>query len=200
MGGQTASSRDAHMRELIAQYLPKAKRGERTTPLLIADTGAPRHSVAEASPGADSRLPRSRPELEDKTGARLRRRGAPHDVVAEAMAAADVERTPPRRRPMSDDAQGDIGEEPEDDPIAHRIQVASSVAEFADIALEGTASDPIARLTELARIRVGVKDIVAAPRENDDAVAAETSAEGLRRRWLEHPDRRRCRRLRARTT
>ncbi len=40
MGGKSASSRDAHMRELIAKYLPKAKRGERTAPLVIADTGA----------------------------------------------------------------------------------------------------------------------------------------------------------------
>lgn len=35
-GGTTGSSRDAQMRKLIAEYLPKASRGRRTAPLLVA--------------------------------------------------------------------------------------------------------------------------------------------------------------------
>lgn len=36
MGGNTAGSRDAHMRELIATYMPRASTGARTAPLVIA--------------------------------------------------------------------------------------------------------------------------------------------------------------------
>ena len=50
------------------------------------------------------------------------------------------------------------------DPIAARIQTATAVAEFADIEIEGgDGSDPIGKLTELARIRAGVNEIVAGP-------------------------------------
>lgn len=37
MGGNTAASRDAHMRELIATYMPRASTGPRTAPLLVAN-------------------------------------------------------------------------------------------------------------------------------------------------------------------
>ncbi len=146
MGGKTARSRDANMRELIAQYFPKATRGARTAPLLVADTG---------STPADPRMPRSRPDVETNDAVALAYAAdeEPHDVVAQAMAEAQ-------------NAQGDVadvGDAPEDDPIAHRIQVASAVAEFADVAMENGKDDPIGRLTELARIRAGVQDIVAAP-------------------------------------
>lgn len=40
MGGNTAASRDAHMRELIETYLPRASTGPRTSPLLIASVPA----------------------------------------------------------------------------------------------------------------------------------------------------------------
>ncbi len=156
MGGKTARSRDANMRELIAQYLPKATRGPRTATLLVTDTG-----VASAG----SRVPRSRPDVDtnDATALSYAADEEPRDVVAQAMAEAQ-------------NAEGDVadvGDAPEDDPIAHRIQVASSVAEFADVAMEGNKGDPIGRLTELARIRAGVKDIVAAAPAPRDSVAAD---------------------------
>jgi D-alanyl-D-alanine carboxypeptidase len=166
MGGKTASSRDAHMRELIAKYLPKATRSARTTPLVVVNTG-----TGAGNAVADSRVPRSRPDMEENDEAVLAYAAAvvPHDVVSEAMAAADDEDAAEAMAEKSD-GQGDIGEDPEDDPIAHRIQVASSVAEFADITIDGRTGDPIARLAELARIRSGVQDIVATgPAGNDNA-------------------------------
>ena len=36
MGGNTSSSRDAHMRDLLETYLPRARAGPRTTPLVVA--------------------------------------------------------------------------------------------------------------------------------------------------------------------
>lgn len=39
MGGRTGRSRDAHMAKLIAANLPKASRGTRTAPLLVASAG-----------------------------------------------------------------------------------------------------------------------------------------------------------------
>ena len=145
MGGNTASSRDANMRELIAKYLPKATRGARTAPLLVADAGV-NHT--------DPRVPRSRPEGSSEDGAVLAYAAGdmPRDVVATAMAGAET----------AEGDVGDVGEAPEDDPIAHRIQVASAVAEFADITINNSGGDPIGRMTEVARLRAGVKDIVAA--------------------------------------
>jgi D-alanyl-D-alanine carboxypeptidase len=174
MGGRTASSRDAHMRELIAKYLPKAKRGKRSTPLLVVETGESAAIAADAADAAvaDSRLPRSRPEMEENDQAVLAYAAAEasHDVVAQAMAAADDEDAA-EGMTAGEDPQGDVGEAPEDDPIAHRIEVASAVAEFADVAIEGGESDPIARLTELARIRSGLQDIVAAGPTRDPTLA-----------------------------
>lgn len=51
MGGRTSKSRNAHMAELIRNYIGKAKRGSRTAPLV----------VAAATPPA--RLPNARPAL-----------------------------------------------------------------------------------------------------------------------------------------
>ncbi len=161
MGGKTARSRDAHMRELIATYLPKATRGTRATQLLIVDTTG-KH--------ADPRLPRSRPDVETEDAAVLAYAAtdASRDVVGMAMAEAKAALVDPAQADtaqadtaQSDTAQGDIGEEPEDDPITHRIAVASTVAESADVAMKGP-DDPIGRLTQLARIRAGVQDVVAA--------------------------------------
>ncbi len=154
MGGKTASSRDANMRELIAKYLPQAKRGARTAPLIVVDTGA-----GAAAPIADSRAPRSRPDdaTVDQTALAYAAEDTPEDVVSRAMAEpAKAEASAPMET-----AEGDIGDAPEDDPIAHRIEVASAVAEFADITVDNGGSDPIGRLTKLARLRAGVQDIVA---------------------------------------
>ncbi len=159
MGGKTARSRDANVRELIAKYLPKATTSARSTPLLIADTG---------STHTDTRVPRSRPDIDtgDEAALAYAAEDAPRDVVAQALAEAETT------------AQGDIGDAPEDDPIAHRIEVASAVAQFADVAMEGGKSDPIGRLTQLARVRAGVQDIVAAgPAARDSADIQDASAD-----------------------
>jgi len=155
MGGKTASKRDAHMRSLIAKYLSKAARGARSTPLVIAETGADIDTAAEAVTAlADVvRVPRSRPELEtnDTDVLAYAATESADDVVGAAMAEAE-------------DAVGDAEEPGEDDPIAARIQIASSVAEFADISASGDGdSDPLAKLMQLARIRAGVEDVIAAP-------------------------------------
>jgi D-alanyl-D-alanine carboxypeptidase len=133
MGGQTASRRDAQMRELLAKYVPQASAGPRETPMLVAGAGA--LGVAKA------RLPRSRPDLADAdTALAYADAGPSHDLVSQAMAEAR-------------DAQGDVGEDPENDPIAHRIEVASAVAQFADISIENAKGDPIAELMRRARAR-----------------------------------------------
>jgi len=161
MGGKTASRRDAHMRALIAKYLPKAKRGARSTPVVIADTGGDTDAVtaveAVAALANDARVPRARPDVEANDAEVLAYAAAeaPTDVVGAAM--AEVETT-----------EGDVSEAEDaadlDDPIAARIQSASSVAEFADISLsEEGGPDPIAKLTQFARIRAGVDDVIAAP-------------------------------------
>jgi D-alanyl-D-alanine carboxypeptidase len=144
LGGKSASRRDAHMRDLIAKYMPKASRGGRTTPPVTADDAEPDVTLA------DSRIPRSRPELEaDEPALAYAPTDGPRDVVSAAMAEAE-------------NSEGDVGEAPEADPIAERIEMAGMVAEFADIALVGAEGDPIGRLTEIVRIRAGVEDVVAA--------------------------------------
>jgi D-alanyl-D-alanine carboxypeptidase len=138
LGGRTAATRDAHMRELIAQHLPSASRGARTTPMLVAGT----------LPAAEPRLPRARPIID--VGALLAYAGAsaPHDLVSEAMAEAA-------------EAQGDTSEAAatEADPIAERILAAVEVAELAPDAPQNV--DMLTRLGELARIQTGEQDIVA---------------------------------------
>jgi D-alanyl-D-alanine carboxypeptidase len=165
MGGKTASRRDAQMRELIADYLPDAKRGARSAPLLVADaesesgTDAPVDATTDAV--ADSRVPRSRPNSDDERSDVLAYAAdeAPHDLVAAALAEA-----------RTDNSEGDVGgpdemgvtAAPPDDPIAMRIQTATSVAAFADITMQtGDGPDPIARLQQVARLRAGIDDIVA---------------------------------------
>ncbi|MCW5697983.1 MAG: D-alanyl-D-alanine carboxypeptidase [Bauldia sp.] len=51
MGGNTAASRDEHMRQLIAEYLPRASTGPRTVPLLVAN----------AAPSLPAPVPRPNP-------------------------------------------------------------------------------------------------------------------------------------------
>ncbi|MGE0458462.1 MAG: serine hydrolase [Bauldia sp.] len=53
MGGNTAGSRDAHMRELIATYMPRASTGARTAPLVVAayaPTGGPLAPLPRPNP------------------------------------------------------------------------------------------------------------------------------------------------------
>jgi D-alanyl-D-alanine carboxypeptidase len=154
MGGKTAASRDAHMRDLIATYLPQARRGRRSTPLLIVDSGEVGMQTAEA------RLPRARP-VEQSAAVLAYASAAPtRDLVTAAMAA-------PAPTPRPDPEQGDVSEGSEnqatEDPIAARIETATEIAALAADPPAAKPQDSIARLTELARVRAGDQDIVAAP-------------------------------------
>jgi len=107
---------------------------------------------------ADARVPRSRPADEATATGTLAYAAdaAPQDVVSAALAEVD------RMDTEGDVSDADVVETPDDDPIAERIQIAGSVAEFADITLEANnGPDPIARLTQLARLRAGIDDVIA---------------------------------------
>jgi D-alanyl-D-alanine carboxypeptidase len=167
MGGRTASSRDAHMRELIAKYLPAAKRGNRTAEPVVADAVSVEAPVEESVAAVDVRTPRPRPEQEEPAPLAYAAMPQPRDVVAAAMAQPAA--------PQGD--LSDAGDEVASDPIAERISGATEVAELA-YAEPGKPddADPIARrLAEMARMRAGAQagaprtlppaqDIVAAPR------------------------------------
>ena len=180
MGGKTASRRDAQMRELIADYLPEAKRGERSTEPVIADavgeeSPATVADAAEEVAAANSRVPRARPgdETDDSGALAYAADEGPQDIVAAALAETGA------TDDGKDATEGDVSDseaiETVDDPIALRIQTASSVAEFADITLQsdGSGLDPIARLTQLARLRAGMDDIVAGAAAPERTVAGE---------------------------
>ena len=175
MGGKTAGRRDAHMRDLIAKYLPKATRGARSAPLLVADAtsdetdetpAAETATAAAEALVADARAPRARPAIEAEDAAVLSYAAAeaPTDVVTQAMAEAKVEEV--SEEDAENATEGDVSDADEvvdADPIAARIETATAVAEFADIEIAGGSGDPIGKLTELARIRAGVNEIVAGP-------------------------------------
>jgi len=149
MGGRTGASRNAHMRDLIGEYLPKGARKDSLPPLIV-DTGPAGPVMA--------RVPRVRPPIETESAVLLSyaASGPTRDVVAAALAeAAEAEEIA---------AQGDVNEvsdEEEEDSIAERIGAATAVAELASPAQPAEA-DPIARLTELARIRAGKQELIAA--------------------------------------
>jgi D-alanyl-D-alanine carboxypeptidase len=154
MGGKTASSRDAHMRELIAKYLPKARRGAPSEPIVIADRGGEEQSDVAAAV-VEVSLPRARPIEETADVLAYAPAARPRDVVAAAMAEVAM-------------PEGDTNStaEPElVDPIAVRIATATEVAELATAEANG---DPIARLTRIARIRAGEEDIVASGSTDGD--------------------------------
>jgi D-alanyl-D-alanine carboxypeptidase len=144
MGGKTASSRDAHMRELIAEYLPKASRGGRVdAPLLVADTG-------EGAALANVRTPRARPLEEVEAALSYAPAPQTRDLVADALAEAAAA------------PQGDIstGFDEELDPIAQRINDAVEAA--GEVPLPAAAAnDAVARLSQLARLRAGESEIIA---------------------------------------
>jgi D-alanyl-D-alanine carboxypeptidase len=145
MGGKTGASRDAHMRELISKYLPKAKRGARSAPLLIVDSG-------ESGLVAEARLPRPRPTTASSpTLVAYAAPSEPRDIVAAAMAEA----------PTKAAASPDVAAEATDDPVAERISAASEIATIEAAAAE-EESETIARLRELARAEADESDLVAA--------------------------------------
>ena len=98
MGGKTASSRDAEMRKLIAEYLPAAKRGRRTDALVVAEVVAEEEEeivVAEA----EVRTPRPRPAIESDVALAYAATQPATDTVTLAMveAARPARATCPRR-------------------------------------------------------------------------------------------------------
>ena len=138
------------------------------SPATVAD-------AAEEVAAANSRVPRARPgdETNDSGALAYAADEGPQDIVAAALAETGA------TDDGEDATEGDVSDseaiETVDDPIALRIQTASSVAEFADITLQsdGSGLDPIARLTQLARLRAGVDDIVAGAAAPERTVAGE---------------------------
>jgi len=114
----------------------------------------------------------------------MRADGNPKDAVTAAIAEAqdaDPEDPTDSEGDMSDsgDITADPADVPENDPIAARIITASTVAQFADITMESDGGpDPIAKLTQIARLRAGVEDVVAsAPTETGSIPAATASTD-----------------------
>jgi D-alanyl-D-alanine carboxypeptidase len=182
MGGKSAKRRDAQMRELIADYLPDGKRGKRTPDdVLIADAGGADTAAdaAAAVAAADSRVPCSRPagETDDASTLSYAADDNPQDAVGAAMAEAqgtDAEDVDESATDTEGDvSDGDSVEAPGSDPIALRIKTASAVAEFADITMQADGGpDPIARLTQIARLRTGAEDVVAGAPAKTGSIAA----------------------------
>jgi D-alanyl-D-alanine carboxypeptidase len=178
MGGNTASSRDAQMRQLIADYLPAAKRGRRTAPLLIADYEGADGEEAETTSEDDliaeaevalARLPRARPDV--ASSALGYAAAEPHrDIVAAAMATAAADEPEAEPAPAATEA---VPAEPAIvDPIAARIEVATEVAE---LAYAPTSKDSAERLTEIAQERAERRDVIASAAPAD-AHAADARA------------------------
>jgi D-alanyl-D-alanine carboxypeptidase len=155
MGGRTASSRDAHMRELISKYLPAAKRGSGGD-LLVAEAPA----GAGSTPAVEVQMPRPRPGAA-ATVLAYAGNTSPRDVVAAAMELPAAASPPvPHTERTSD-------------PIAERISGATEIAELAYVQSSRTGGrDAIARLTAMAKLRAGgqstaaAQEIVAAPRSS----------------------------------
>jgi D-alanyl-D-alanine carboxypeptidase len=171
MGGRTAASRNAHMRDLIAEYLPKGSRKDSLPPLVVATDASivvtDTTVVAREAEPAIPRIPRARPADEGEQAVALGYAEAQpsHDLVAAALAEAAKSEVV---------AEGDVNgpADEEEDLIAERIGTATAVAELATPA-RPTAADPIRRLTEMARIRAGEQDLIAAaPAKGSAAPAA----------------------------
>lgn len=180
MGGKTGASRDAHMRNLIAKYLPAAKRGARSADVVIADMQSSdptetkvqegRVEVAAATPPAavadDVRVPRARPELRSEPALAYAGASRPRDLVAAAMAESAK---PPRVK-----AKPTAQVPP--DPIFDRISGATEVAQLAFVSPKKLGgADPIARLTAIAKVRAGNQNgaaVLNAPAANQDIVAS----------------------------
>jgi D-alanyl-D-alanine carboxypeptidase len=139
MGGKTGASRDAEMRKLLSRYLPSGKPGDRSPPMLVADSSE-----------ADIRLPRPRPGSETETALSYAPVAPSRDLVTAAMAQATV----------PEGSATEAGAEPIPDPVISRIDTATQVA---SLALESSAANDLAmaRLTQIAQIRAGTRDMVA---------------------------------------
>lgn len=176
LGGRTGASRNAHMRDLIAEHLPRASRTETLPPLIVA-TGSP----------FLARVPKARPDIESEAQILMSYAAAepPRDLVTVALAEAEQlaqgEIAPadgaPGNTPIEVAVVADDANDTKPDLIGERINAATAVAELATPA-GSTESDPIARLTELARIRAGTQDLVAAAPLPGSAPSAPASEAG----------------------
>jgi D-alanyl-D-alanine carboxypeptidase len=97
MGGKTGASRDAEMRKLLSRYLPSGKPGDRSPPMLVADSSE-----------ADIRLPRPRPGSESETALSYAPVAPSRDLVTAAMAQVAV----------PEGSATEAGAEPMPDPVA----------------------------------------------------------------------------------
>jgi D-alanyl-D-alanine carboxypeptidase len=181
MGGKTAASRDAKMRDLIATHLPTAKVGNGNgAAVLVAQAPAPAPAPTEIAAiyQPDVRLPSPRPgkaeEAEEIVA--YAPTAAPRDLVAAAMAEpALAPKRAPAPAPAAQQASSPAPATPPTpvmDPIFDRIAGATQVAEIAAAQMKAN-DDTLLRLTLIARNRTGAKDMVAsAPRirtSNPDA-------------------------------
>jgi D-alanyl-D-alanine carboxypeptidase len=151
MGGKTGASRDAEMRKLISRYLPASKEGDRSPPLLVADS-----SDAQEAP-----LPRARPGSEAPVALSYAPAAPTRDLVTAAMAES----------PVRDDPAAQAGARTAPDPVSLRIAIANEVAGLA-FEPSPAADEAVARLTARAQIRAGKQDMVAAARTQDMTAGA----------------------------
>ena len=156
MGGKTGASRDAHMRELIAKYMPAAKGGGRAAPLLVAE--------AFAGEGqSDTRVPRPRPAEQSTSALAFASPRQTPDIVAAAMAVREPAKPAPAAKAAAAAAVLPSAPAPEKpdaariaDPIAERIAIATEVARLATIeARPQGAADAAARLRQIAKAQAG---------------------------------------------
>ena len=182
MGGKTAASRDAHMRNLIAKYLPAAKRGARTAEVVVADVESSDAAQAEpqdvavqtatlpADPAPDVRVPRARPQPVAEPALAYAGASRPRDLVAAALA----ESAKPRRAKPAAPAVAAVP-----DPIFDRISGATEVAQLAFVRPKKLGgADPMARLTAIAKVRAGDQNgaPIAVPAEDDRDIVASTGS------------------------
>jgi len=155
MGGRTAASRDAEMRRLIAEYLPEAKKGD-SSDLLIADASED-----------DVRMPRPRPARAEEAALAFTAPLPPKDIVGAALSEAKAAEAAPA--PL--------------DPVMARISAATEVAELAYRSEGDTGGGAMARLKEMAELRSGKRDMIAAKQAPAAARATAAETESGRDGW-----------------
>jgi len=148
MGGRTGKSRNAQMKKLITSYLRKAKRGERTAPLLLAGTTSP------IPP-----LPNSRPQTVENDAS------AP-TVVTNAIGSPAMV---PDSKPVL------LSNNPVD-PIGEQIAGAARITELGYARSQSTERARLAALVEVSARRQA--NMVAGSGSGDRAPSAKTANVG----------------------
>lgn len=105
MGGTSGSSRDNHMAELIAKYMPKASTKGKGAPLIASAGGSPMSALAKVFlPKHDAPTPENRPEEEIMAAAEAEgdtMEEAEVDTMEEAEVAVAEEEVVPTPKPKS---------------------------------------------------------------------------------------------------